>query len=311
MDQDKRKRNENEYQDEDAASMSARRRKLNSDAVTSEVNTEETPDSTTTSSPPHDHKDQLCSPASPPPEKAEPGYHATEAGLRAHSGLCSPPSETSDQDTKLFEPPNHRIAEPGRPILHRPQDRLPRSPRTCNLSFTLQNSEEKQHTKHSHSNKEDRADTSFVNSYAYAISQCRILLVSYAPTRPFARYNDVNVGPSRGSNPYVTSLLDMIEYWLNTLDVNVAMAERRKLRDTTCRWLMSDVRNEFQAVDTLVGTEFELYARMVGDTDLAPEREVETEEEEEEHKGDEDSDLEHLSESDEDLGEQSGKEEEH
>ncbi|KAF2244060.1 hypothetical protein BU26DRAFT_435151 [Trematosphaeria pertusa] len=117
-------------------------------------------------------------------------------------------------------------------------------------------------------------DTSFLRDYHYAISQCRILLITNDPSLSYLTYRNLNAGPDRGDNIYVTRLLELVDNWLDTMTPENRQGWMDYFSGASEIFVVykadgkpGEDFDDFYTVDSLVGTGVEIYARIVGDID--------------------------------------------
>ncbi|KAL5114465.1 hypothetical protein ACEQ8H_007662 [Pleosporales sp. CAS-2024a] len=133
---------------------------------------------------------------------------------------------------------------------------------------------------HACPSEEGYEDTSYFNNWHFSVSQCRIL-ICYCPDTEDdeLRYRDLNAGPDRGlDNPHVQRLIRIIEElvakktpeeqlkWISylkaTSDIMLVYDESDGFFDEN-----NDMFTHFDGTPTLLGSQVEAWARLVGDID--------------------------------------------
>ncbi|KAF2747354.1 hypothetical protein M011DRAFT_57044 [Sporormia fimetaria CBS 119925] len=118
-------------------------------------------------------------------------------------------------------------------------------------------------------------DTSFSHSLLYNIAQCRILLVIRdSEAHPEVTYIELNEGEGRGENKHVCRLQEIVMDWLMASEPDARGRWGDYYARTSDYFLVwredlcyGDDFTSFTTVASLVGTEVEEYARLIGHID--------------------------------------------
>ncbi|KAF2687118.1 hypothetical protein K458DRAFT_385939 [Lentithecium fluviatile CBS 122367] len=95
------------------------------------------------------------------------------------------------------------------------------------------------------------ANTSFMSSYPYAISQSRILLIERFPTAPEFVYRNLNCEPSFGDNKHVDRLIELVDDWLHEKPLDELEDSLKKIHEQG-HWLVEKQIRDPDVIELMI-----------------------------------------------------------